>query len=70
MRRVTSIFWRAALWNQDKLTALRDHMSTEDGGDGEQDIDANSCTPGLTGAGRIIGTTTIKPENKGFLAVA
>lgn len=83
---------RPALWNQDKLTALRDggnHISTsthsidcshtDDGGDGESgensregdvDIDANSVTPGLTGAGRIIGTTAIKPKNKGLLATA
>ena len=64
---------RPALWNQDKLTALRDHISTDDredggdGGDGEQDIDANSCTPGLTGLAQIKGRDELSLEDKAAL---
>ena len=48
---------RPALWNQDDLVKERDRY------------DVNDVTPGLTGAGRIIGTTASKPENKAFLAL-
>ena len=65
---------RPALWNQDKLTALRDSsVSASDGensraGAGEEnDVDANSCTPGLTGLAQIKGRDELELEDKAAL---
>ena len=49
---------RPALWNQEDLVAERDKYG------------ANDVMPGITGAGRIIGTTATNPENTAFLAAA
>ena len=57
--RMSVIGPRPALWNQDDLVECR--ASAVDG------VDANAVLPGLTGAGRIIGTTATKPENTAFL---
>lgn len=57
---------RPALWNQDKLTALRDSSSA--GEDGEAgSIDANSVTPGLTGLAQIKGRDELELEDKAAL---
>ena len=48
---------RPALWNQDKLTALRD----------EGEYSANSVTPGLTGLAQIKGRDELELEDKAEL---
>lgn len=65
---------RPALWNQDLLTALRDHGNTSayDYENAENsvkagDVDANSATPGLTGLAQIKGRDELELEDKARL---
>ena len=55
--RIAIVSPRPALWNQADLVEER------------QKNGSISIKPGITGAGRIIGTTATKPENKAFLAL-
>lgn len=55
---------RPALWNQDKLVALRDGYSSSSGGEDAFKIDANSVTPGLTGLAQIRGRDELSLEDK------
>ena len=55
---------RPALWNQDKLVALRDGHTVFDEGRGLENVDANSCRPGLTGLAQIEGRDELELEAK------
>lgn len=58
---------RPALWNQDKLVALRDGHTVFDEGRGAEIVDANSCRPGLTGLAQIKGRDELELEDKAAL---
>ncbi len=69
---------RPALWNQDKLVALREGASgssdssatsAKSGAEGVDswDVDANSATPGLTGLAQIKGRDELSLEDKAAL---
>lgn len=58
---------RPALWNQDKLVALRDGYTVSDEGRGVEIVDANSVTPGLTGLAQISGRDELELNEKAAL---
>lgn len=58
---------RPALWNQDKLVALRDSASANSGYEGESGRSANDITPGLTGLAQISGRDKLELEDKSRL---
>jgi len=60
---------RPALWNQDKLVALREgsfasSTCSDESGVDSWDVDANSVTPGLTGLAQIRGRDELSLEDK------
>lgn len=58
---------RPALWNQDKLVALRDGHTVSDEGRDAEIVDANSATPGLTGLAQIRGRDELELNEKAAL---